>query len=616
MYCSKIKKGLMILILLAMSPYFIHEAISADMTLDGSVRQGEFPHFWSECVGTGTMDFCLKPEWQTAARIGAKEAGFKRVRGHGILVHWGGTDGVNIGSYPNWNFTTVNSIYDTILACGLEPVVELDFMPVSLQSNGFTSPPKDYSQWQDLITQFTKNLINRYGAEKVRKWYWEIWNEPNFSGSWRGTMTDYYKLFKSTRSAIKSVDSNLIVGGPSTIWNDSVPKFYSNCPETDFISNHCYGAGDGNMADAVRIRDDNRVRATIIKNTGKKLYSLNTEYSSNYSGSGGNAFANTYSMDNCKNASFVSKVAKLIVADHTSGTALSPDILSYWTISDVFDEAWPGFGSWVEDHNKVPFGQLFGLINYQGIRKPTFNGFKMLHMMGTSRLSLNGGSGDNDGVDGFATISKDTSEVSILIYNFYKDLSQNGSDETVNLSIKNLPFPEGKKFLYQHFRVDSTHSNAYTVWLQNGKPVSPSTAVWDSMRTHQNLELYEPAKTIEYSGSPITKSFPLPRWGVSLIVLKRDTVIDSSKVFTIPIQRSENSVRQSKPFLLKGSTFVLYDHQKEPVDLYIYSAQGQIVKTYRISKESLNIGTGLARGLYLVRAFTPSSIFSSKMIIE
>jgi xylan 1,4-beta-xylosidase len=610
----KVQKVITIFFLLTMSPYFVHEATSADLTLDGTIRQGEFPHFWSECVGTGTMDFCLRPEWQEAAKIGAKEAGFKRVRGHGILIHWGGTDGINIGSYPNWNFTNVNRIYDTILACGLEPVVELDFMPVSLQSNGNPSPPKDYSQWQHLVTEFAKNLINRYGAERVRKWYWEVWNEPNWMGSWKGTMTDYYKLFKYARAGIKSVDSSLIVGGPATIWNDSLQSFYDNCPETDFLSNHCYGWYDGDIADAVRIRDDNRVRATIIKNSGKKMYSLNTEYSSNYSGGGGNTYANVYSMDSHRNAAFVAKVTKLIVADHTSSTAPAPDIISYWAISDVFDEAFPGFGSWIEDHNKIPFGQVFGLINYQGIRKPTFNAFKMLNMMGTTRLSLNGGSGDNDGVDGFAAI-KDTSQVSILVYNYYKDLSKNGPDETVNLTIKNLPFPNGSKISFQHFRVDSTHSNAYTVWQKNGKPVSPTPTVWDSMRAQQNLALYEPATTIEYSGSQITKSFPLPRWGVSLFLLKR-VFADSLKLSIIPIQTSENSVRQSVPFLLKGSTFIINNHLKEPVDLLVYSAQGQVVKKCRISKTTVNIGIGLASGFYIVRAFTSGVLFSSKMIVE
>ncbi len=602
----KVQKVISIFFLLTICSHVTHEAISANLTLDGSVRQGEFPHFWSECVGTGTMEFCLKPEWQEHARIGAQEAGFKRVRGHGIFRHWGGTDNINIGSYPNWNFSVVNRIYDTILACGLEPIVELDFMPASLASGGNNSPPKDYSQWQHLITEFTKNLENRYTAERVRKWYWEVWNEPNWIGSWSGKMSDYYKLFKSARAGIKSVDSNLIVGGPATIWNDSLQKFYTNCPETDFLSNHCYGWGDGDQADAVRIRDDNRVRATIIKNSGKKLLSLNTEYSSNYSGGGGNKYANVYSMDSYRNAAFVAKVTKLIVADHTTGTTPAPDVLSYWAISDVFDEARGTFGSWIEDNNKIPFGQVFGLINYQGIRKPTFNAFKMLHMMGTSRVSLNGGSGDNDGVDGFATVSKDTSQISILVYNYYQDLTKNGNDETVNLTIKNLPFPNGSKILYQHFRVDSTHSNAYTIWQINGKPVSPSPAVWDSMRAHQKLALYEPATTIDYSGSQITKSFPLPRWGVSLIVLKRD----------IPIQTAINSVRQSPPFLLKGSTFILKDQQKEPVDLLIYSAQGQLVKNYHISEEAMNIGTGLARGVYLVRAFTQGNTFSSKMIID
>ncbi len=56
------------------------------LELDGSKKLADIPHFWSECVGTGTMEYYLKPEWQVAAKIGAKEAGFKYVRGHGIFV--------------------------------------------------------------------------------------------------------------------------------------------------------------------------------------------------------------------------------------------------------------------------------------------------------------------------------------------------------------------------------------------------------------------------------------------------------------------------------------------------------------------------------------------------
>jgi len=76
------------------------------------------------------------------------------------------------------------------------------------------------------------------------------------------------------------------------------------------------------------------------------------------------------------------------------------------TISDVFDE-----GSYITGHSLGPVREVFGLINYQGIRKAAFNGYKMLNMMGTTRLALTGGTADADGVDGFATVSSDNSQV-------------------------------------------------------------------------------------------------------------------------------------------------------------------------------------------------------------
>ena len=108
------------------------------------------------------------------------------------------------------------------------------------------------------------------------------------------------------------------------------------------------------------------------------------------------------------------------------------------TISDVFDE-----GSYIQNHNLVPFGAVFGLINYQGLRKATFNGFKMMNMMGTTRVSLTGGSGDADGVDGFATLSQDSTKLTILVYRYYKTFSTVKPDTAVTITINNMPFANG-----------------------------------------------------------------------------------------------------------------------------------------------------------------------------
>jgi hypothetical protein len=65
--------------------------------------------------------------------------------------------------------------------------------------------PKDYEKWAGLIKDLTEHLTERYGAEEVKSWYFEVWNEPNLSpGFWTGTQEDYFKLYKYSAQAIKT----------------------------------------------------------------------------------------------------------------------------------------------------------------------------------------------------------------------------------------------------------------------------------------------------------------------------------------------------------------------------------------------------------------------------
>ena len=73
----------------------------------------------------------------------------------------------------------------------------------------------------------TQELEARYGAAEVRSWYFEIWNEPN-CGFLNSTMDGYYGLYQHTVSAIKSVDSNLRVGGPATCQTGYIAEFLAS----------------------------------------------------------------------------------------------------------------------------------------------------------------------------------------------------------------------------------------------------------------------------------------------------------------------------------------------------------------------------------------------------
>ena len=43
------------------------------------------------------------------------------------------------------------------------------------------SPPKDYKLWQELCSDFTKHVLQKFGEEEVLKWYFTGWNEPDLS---------------------------------------------------------------------------------------------------------------------------------------------------------------------------------------------------------------------------------------------------------------------------------------------------------------------------------------------------------------------------------------------------------------------------------------------------
>lgn len=492
-------------------------ALKYPLCLDGARMLDSVPHFWSRCVGTGGADLCLKKEWKNAARIGAQEAGFKAVRGHGTLntlniFKWNGS------GEPTYNWASFDSVYDFLIdSLNMHQIVELSFCPADLAAGKEMGPPKDYTVWKKYINAVVRHCIERYGLQEVRTWYWEVWNEFDWPYFWSGTKEEYYTLYRYTVAAVKEADSLMQVGGPASMNFEQLDEFISFCATNnlpcDFISNHSYIKGEpGPAAFPSGIRDDNRVRSLSIKKSGKKMASMNTEYNTSWAGPGGKKGDNCYSMDSHVNASFVAKCIKLILDD--ASVYQLPDVLSYWTLSDVFDE-----GSFIENSNYIPFGQVFGMITYQGVRKSTFNAFKMLHMMGNKRVQLNGGSKDSDGIDGFATVNGDTSEVAVLVYNYYDTLRQAAID-TVALSVASLPFTNGRVDVV-HYRIDSLHSNPYSVWQLQGKPAVPTDKQWQEMHDASRLAEYEPVKKVEFTRDTVRLTFALPRQSVSLLMFKK-----------------------------------------------------------------------------------------------
>ena len=578
-------------------------ATSYNLIVNGATKQGDVPHFWSRCVGTGGAQLCVDKNWKAHAKMGVEEAGFMAFRGHRILSHsnpisWNGS------GTPTYNWTKFDQVYDFLVdSLGTVPIVELSAQPRDLETSGEWSPPKNLSIYQDLIKNVVAHCITRYGMERVSKWYWEVWNEWDYSGFWSGgNEQKYYDMYKAAVLGATEAYPDIKIGGPSSTGANKVGPFLNYCKsnnvKVDLVSNHVYGGGgSGPSADPANVVNDSRSRESAIKNFGKPLASMNTEFNTSYSGQGGGNGANLISMDSHVNAPFVVKVMKLHLDDALSNKAPVPYVMSYWAISDVFDE-----GSWYASHSTSLFGQVFGLINQHGIPKATFNAYKMLHMMGTTRLSLTGGTGNSDGVDGFATISSDSKEVAVIVYNFYKQLGGQTAVDDVNLTVNNIPLVNGKVEI-RHYRVDSLHSNAYGAWLKLGKPQSTNASAMEQIRTAANLALLNPADTINFSGAAYSEKFTLPRQGLSLLLFKS-------------LEQTGTRNGEAKPyrpaFCISGTTVI--NNGKE-LQFSVYGMDGKRVKSFSSSSSSIDLRKipGL-RGVCIVRIESEGKLLTSKFM--
>ena len=217
---------------------------------DASAPAHPFPHFWEQMFGSGRAVLTLRDSYRRDMREVKQITDFHYVRFHAVFHDEFGIYDEDSQGNPLYNFSYLDQSYDGLLANDVRPFVELSFMPKKLAAKEIlhafwykqnVSPPKDYAKWDDLITQFARHLIERYGIDEVSQWYFEVWNEPNID-FWGGDpkQPTYWELYDHTVRALKAVNPRLRVGGPSTAQAAWADAFIQHCAENkvplDFVS--------------------------------------------------------------------------------------------------------------------------------------------------------------------------------------------------------------------------------------------------------------------------------------------------------------------------------------------------------------------------------------------
>ncbi len=379
--------------------------------VDALKEKGPFDSFFRTCVGAGRAAEVARKASLDQLREVHEQCGFTYLRFHGLLHDEMAVYQEDTSGAPVYNWQYVDMVYDEILACGMKPFVELSYMPEKLASgtqhlfwwNANVTPPKDYTRWGELIRALTAHWTARYGREEVRTWLFEVWNEPNHPSFFSGTQEEYFRLYEVTAKAVKSVCGEYKVGGPASAGSAWVPELieycYCNQIPLDFVSTHTYSVQSGHFdefgdqelfihQDTDLVSKDVRMVAEQVRQSPMPCLPVHyTEWSSSYS-------ARDASHDSYIQASFILYQLKRI-----QGNAAS---MSYWTFSDIFEETGVPL---------APFHGGFGLMNLQGLRKPSFYAYQYLNRLGPEEIQ-------NPDPDSFAC--KSENGVQVLLWEYHR----------------------------------------------------------------------------------------------------------------------------------------------------------------------------------------------------
>jgi xylan 1,4-beta-xylosidase len=484
------------------------------------------------------------------------------VRTHNLLTTGDGTPALKWGSTnaytedadgrPKYDWTIVDRIFDTYVQRKMKPLVEIGFMPEALSTKpepykhdwapgrpynriytGWAYPPKDYDKWRDLVAEWVRHSVQRYGRPEVESWYWEVWNEPDI-GYWQGTPEEFQKLYDYAADGLKRALPTARIGGPHVTGPNGartqkiLSDFLEHClrgtnyatgktgSPLDFIAFHAKGSPrvvDGH----VRMSISNQLRA--ISN-GFQIVASFPELRDKP------IVIGESDPEGCAACSVRTNPENAYRNGTMYSSYTAAQIARTYELADLHKVKLLGSVTWAFEFEGQPYFAGFRDLATNGIDKPVLNVFRMLGKMRGDRVRVQSSgaapidrirdAGVREEPDIHALAARSGRNVAVLLWNYHDDdLPAPSAD--VALKVEGL---SPGRATVTHYRIDADHSNSYEAWKRMRSPQDVSPEQYAALEKAAALTtIGAPARQLIKAGT-LELSFPVPRQAVSLITVE------------------------------------------------------------------------------------------------
>lgn len=489
--------------------------------------------------------------------LGELRPGQVYFRTHNLLNTGDGTGAFKWGSTnaytedkdgkPVYDWTIVDGILDAYLARGVRPYLQIGFMPEALSSaqpgtpyqhawrpgfayelieGGWNAPPKDYAKWGELVYQWTKHNVERYGREEVKTWYFEVWNEPNGKSYWTGTQEEFNQLHDYAIAGVRRALPEARVGGPDVAgpggkFMDAFLEHVANGTNyatgergtpTDFLAFHAKGSptfvdGHVRMGIAKQLQgvDAGFRRIAAVPKMKDKPIIIGENDPEGCAACPGpqNAYRNG--------------------TMYSSYTAASYKRI--WQLAARNGVNLEGALTWAFTFEDQPWFAGYRQLATNGVDLPVLNVFRLFAKLGPTQLAAQS-NGEialadiaRDGVRGKADVGvlatrTDAGKVAVMVWHYHDD-DVAGPDADVTIHVAGL----ARQTTATQWRVDKANANAFSAWQAMGAPQSPDEKQYAEL---ERASVMQPAALppLSVRDGAASIRFTLPRQGVTLLLLE------------------------------------------------------------------------------------------------